>query len=81
MEQHRDEALRQAELPDPQRAVLTSLKNHWAGLTVFVTHPEVSMDNNVAERAVRKGVLGRNAYHGSGSVWSADLVAGMLTVL
>jgi transposase len=81
MEQRRDEALRQAELPDPQRAVLTSLKTHWAGLTVFVTHPETPMDNNTGERGVRKGVLGRNAYHGSGSQWSAHLMAAMLTML
>jgi len=81
MEQRRDEALRQSELPAPQRAVLASLKTHWAGLTVFVTHPEVPMDNNAGERGVRKGVLGRNAYHGSGSQWSAQLMAGMLTVL
>jgi transposase len=39
------------------------------------------MDNNTGERGVRKGVLGRNAYHGSGSQWSAHLMAGMLTVL
>jgi len=25
------------------------LGNHWTGLTVFVEHPEVSMDNNTAE--------------------------------
>ena len=30
---------------------------------------------------VRKGVLGRNAYHGSGSQWSAHLMAAMLTVV
>jgi len=81
MEQRGDEALRQSELPAPQRAVLASLKTHWAGLTVFVAHPEVPMDNNAGERGVRKGVLGRNAYHGSGSQWSARLMAGMLTVL
>jgi transposase len=26
--------------------ILTSLENHWDGLSVFVTHPEVPMDNN-----------------------------------
>jgi len=81
LEQRRDEALRQSDLPDPQRAVLTSLKTHWGGLTVFVTHPQVPMDNNSGERGVRKGVLGRNAYHGSGSQWSAHLMAAMLTLL
>ena len=29
--------------------VLSSLHNHWDGLTVFVGHPEVAMDNNTAE--------------------------------
>ena len=81
MEQQRDEYLRNEELPAPQKAVLSSLKNHWPGLIVFVDHPQVSMDNNVSERGVRKGVNGRKNYYGSGSQWSADLMAGMLTLL
>jgi transposase len=81
MEQQRDEYLRNEELPAPQKAVLSSLKNHWPGLLVFVDHPQVSMDNNVSERGVRKGVNGRKNYYGSGSQWSADLMAGMLTLL
>src|SRR5262245_53122124 len=44
------------ELSDPKvhpvrKGVLTSLQEHWDGLTVFVDHPEVPMDNNTAERA------------------------------
>lgn len=39
--------------------VLTSLRNHWDGLTVFVERPEVAMDNNAAERALRNPVVGR----------------------
>jgi transposase len=31
-----------------QKKVLTSLLEHWAGLTIFVEHPEVPMDNNAA---------------------------------
>jgi transposase len=61
--------------------VLASLKTHWSALTVFVNHPEVPMHDNSAERGVRKGVLGRNAYNGSGSQCSAHLMAAMLTVL
>ncbi len=43
----------EAELADPQvhpaRArVLESLGDHWTGLTVFVEHPEVPMDNSKA---------------------------------
>ena len=42
-----------------RRKVLESLGEHWTGLTVFVEHPEVPMDNNTAERAERGPVVGR----------------------
>jgi len=61
--------------------VLTSLHNHWDGLTVFVERPEVAMDNNAAERALRNPVVGRKNYYGSGSVGSAHLGAMMFSVL
>jgi transposase len=61
--------------------VLTSLHNHWEGLTVFLARPEVAMDNNAAERGLRGPVVGRKNYYGSGSVWSAHLAAMMLSVL
>jgi transposase len=61
--------------------VLSSLRNHWAGLTVFVGRPEVAMDNNTAERTLRNPVVGRKNYYGSGSVWSAHLAAMMFSVL
>jgi transposase len=64
-----------------QHKVLSSLHNHWAGLTVFVGHPEVAMDNNTAERTLRNPVVGRKNYYGSGSVWSAHLAARMFSVL
>ena len=50
--------------------VLKSLGNHWTGLTVFVEHPEVPMDNSTAERSERGPVVGRKNYYGSGSLWS-----------
>jgi transposase len=58
-----------------RRRVLESLGNHWTGLTVFVEHPEVPMDNNTAERSERGPVVGRKNYYGSGSVWSGELAA------
>jgi transposase len=61
--------------------VLSSLRHHWAGLTVFVGRPEVAMDNNTAERTLRNPVVGRKTYYGSGSVWSAYLAARMFSVL
>jgi transposase len=73
MAQQRDEELAQDQLPLPQRKVLESLKNHWAGLTVFLDHPEVPLDNNTAERAERGPVVGRKNYYGSGAEWSGRL--------
>jgi transposase len=63
------------------RKVLESLKNHWEGLTVFVDHLEVRMDNNTVESALRNEVLGRKAYYGSGSVWAAELAALLFSLL
>lgn len=73
--QQRDDELAQAELPPARRRVLESLREHWAGLTVFVDHPEVPMDNNTAERSERGPVVGRKNYYGSGAVWSGRLAA------
>jgi transposase len=75
----------EAELGEPGlhpacRKVLESLGNHWTGLTVFVEHPEVPMDNNTAERAHRGPVVGRKNYYGSGSVWSGRLAAMMFSL-
>src|SRR5579859_2513639 len=67
--------LGEPELHPARRKVLESLGNHWTGLTVFVEHPEVPMDNNTAERVERGPVLGRKNYYGSGSEWSGRLAA------
>lgn len=66
-------------LPSAKK-LLKSLNNHWDGLTVFVDRPEIPMDNNTAERGLRTSILGRNAYYGSGSVWSSELAATMFTI-
>jgi transposase len=68
------------ELADPhihpaRQAVLSSLQGHWAGLTVFVDHPEVPLDNNRAERVERGPVVLRKNSYGSGAVWSGTLAA------
>ena len=60
--------------------VLTSLKNHWDGLTVFIEHPEVPMDNNNGERSIRNPVTGRKNFYGSGSLWSSELAAMMFSI-
>ncbi len=68
-------------LPASCRKVLQSLDVYWAGLTVFVEHPEVPMGNNAAERAERGPVVGRKNYYGSGAVWAGQLAAVTFSVL
>jgi transposase len=72
---------RERHLHRAKRQILESLHNHWSGLTVFVARPEVAMDNNAAERALRNPVVGRKNYYGSGSIWSAHLAAMLFSVL
>jgi transposase len=78
--QQRDAELQQAELHPACRKALESLERHWAGLTVFVDHPEVPMDNNAAERSERGPALGRKNYYGSGALWSGQLAAFMFSI-
>jgi transposase len=67
--------LEQKDLHPACRKTLESLGDHWTGLTVFVEHPEVPMDNNTAERDHRGPVVGRKNYYGSGAEWSGRLAA------
>jgi hypothetical protein len=69
----RDEQLKQQNLPALRKRILTSLVNHWDGLTVFVDHPEVPMDNSEAERQLRGPAMGRKNYWGSGAKWAGEL--------
>ena len=48
---------------------------------VFVEHPWLDLDNNSAERALRPAVVGRKNYYGSGSRWSGELAATMMSLL
>jgi transposase len=70
-----------AALREPQRQVLTSLQEHWAGLTRFVDDPRIPMDNNVSERRLRGPALGRKNYYGSGALWSGRLAAALFSIL
>ena len=62
-------------LPTPCRKVLTSLVEHWAGLTHFLDDPRIPLDNNASERRIRGPALGRKNYYGSGALWSGRLAA------
>jgi transposase len=76
-----EQELQAEQLHPARRQVLESLGEHWTGLTVFVEHPEVPMDNNTAERAERGPVVGRKNYYGSGAVWSGRLAAVLFSLL
>jgi transposase len=81
MSDNRDTALSDITLALPAAKVLKSMTAHWDGLTVFVSHPWVPMDNNVAERDMRPPVVGRKNFYGSGSEWSGQLASTMYSVL
>lgn len=75
-----DEERSHSSLPTGKREVLESAYNHWEGLTVFVEHPQVPMDNNGSERALRVAkLIAKNSY-GAMSNWSAQLTQILLSV-
>jgi transposase len=71
----------QPQLHPARRKVLSSLQEHWPGLTLFVEHPEVPMDNNAVERTLREPVVGRKNYAGSRALWSGQLLVQLLSLL
>ena len=81
MASQRERELANPALKIPASKVLRSMDKHWSGLTVFVDHPEVPMDNNSAERAQRAPVVARKNFYGSGSHWSGALAATMFSLL
>lgn len=68
-------------LREPCRKVLTSLQEHWPGLTLFVADPRIPMDNNISERRLRGPAVGRKNYYGSGAFWSGRLAAMLFSIL
>ena len=77
----RDHQLKDDKISKNWKSPLKSMKNHWYGLTLFADHPEIPMDNNRGENAIRRPVVGRKNFFGSGSVWSGMLAANLYTIL
>ncbi|EQD55824.1 transposase IS66, partial [mine drainage metagenome] len=75
-EQERDDLT----LPAECRKPAISLLAHWDGLTVFLDHPEVPLDNNASERGLRGPVVGRKNFWGFGKKWSAELSVCLYTL-
>ncbi len=81
MQTQRDLELGDAQLREPCRKVLSSLQEHWEGLTRFVDDPRLPMDNNASERRLRGPALGRKNFYGSAAEWSGRLAAMMFSIL
>jgi transposase len=81
MRQQLDTELADPALRMPARKVLTSLQEHWSGLTQFVDDSRIPMDNNLSERRLRGPALGRKNYYGSGALWSGRLAATLFSIL
>ncbi|HXS16344.1 MAG TPA: transposase, partial [Polyangiaceae bacterium] len=60
---------------------ITYMAKLWNGLHVFVEHPEVDIDNNATERALRGIVLGRKNHYGSRSVRGTEVAALFYTLI
>lgn len=60
--------------------VLATLDREWEGLARHREYPQLPLDNNTAERALRGPVVGRKNYYGSGSVVSAQLASHVFTI-
>ncbi len=72
---------RHPELLHPAAAkVLATLDREWDGLARHREFPELDLDNNTSERALRGPVVGRKNYYGSGSVVSAQLASRVWTI-
>jgi transposase len=61
--------------------VLATIEREWDGLARHRQYPELPLDNNTAERALRTPVVGRKNFYGSGSVDSAELASRAWTIL
>ena len=80
MEEQMKQELGEGKIRPARKKVLSSLREHWKGLTVFVEHPEVPMDNNKAERTLRGLVVCRKNSRGSAAEWSGQLTAMLFSV-
>jgi len=72
--------LADAQLATPARKALRTMRVYWPGLVLFLEHPWLDLDNNAAERALRPAVVGRKNFYGSGSQWSGQLAATMMSL-
>ncbi len=80
LEERWQQQLQEPDLHTAQKKILNSFKQHWAGLTLFLTDPRIPLENNRAERLLRNLVINRKNSYGSGKEWSGMLAAKLFTV-
>jgi transposase len=62
------------------KKVLATLDHEWDGLVRHRDFPDLDLDNNQSERALRGPVVGRKNYYGSHAEWSAHLAAAVWSI-
>ena len=67
-------------LQEPAKKALATLDREWDGLAAHRGYPMISLDNNAAERALRRPVVTRKNAYGSRNGESARLAARVWTV-
>jgi transposase len=60
--------------------VLLSFDERWEHYITFLDYPTLPIDNNAAERALRREVLGRKNYYGSRAEWSVQLAEALFSI-
>jgi ribosomal protein L34E len=65
----------------PQRVLSARILKHLGELFVFVEHPHVSADNNLAERSLRPSVIARKVSGGTRSAKGSDTRMGLMSLL
>jgi transposase len=82
LEKLRAWALEQRGLPKSGlRKAIDYLLQYWEGLTAFLDDPQVGIDNNRTERALRGMVLGRKNHYGSRSERGTQVAALFYTLV
>jgi len=67
-------------LQEPAKKALATLDREWDGLTAHRDYPMINLDNNAAERALRRPVVTRKNAYGSRTQDAARLAARVWTV-
>lgn len=76
----RRDQMRSPGLHPAAKKVLATLDREWDGLVRHRDLPDLDLDNNKSERALRTPVVGRKNYYGSHAEWSAHLAARVWTI-